>query len=92
MLAVSDQFLTCTESGCCLLGGETAEMPGMYKQGDYDIAGFCVGAVERDQLIPKKPLNIKEGDKLIALTSSVQIRFSPVHDRCRASTRMDSPW
>lgn len=57
----------CEASGCALIGGETAEMPGMYKEKHYDLAGFAVGAVERDQILPK---NITSGDKIIALTSN----------------------
>ncbi len=58
----------CKESHCALIGGETAEMPGMYQVGDYDVAGFTVGAVERDEIIDGS--KIKEGDVLLALPSS----------------------
>lgn len=58
----------CREVGCALLGGETAEMPGFYQPGDYDLAGFCVGVVERDHLIDGSRIDV--GDRLIALPSS----------------------
>ncbi|MDP5070245.1 MAG: phosphoribosylformylglycinamidine cyclo-ligase [Congregibacter sp.] len=58
----------CELAGCSLVGGETAEMPGMYHPGDYDLAGFCVGVVERDQLIDGSAVKI--GDALIAIASS----------------------
>lgn len=58
----------CRQSGCALIGGETAEMPGMYPGGEYDIAGFSVGAVERENLIDCS--KIKEEDVLLALPSS----------------------
>lgn len=58
----------CKDNNCSLIGGETAEMPGMYQPGDYDVAGFCVGIVEKDQIIDGS--KIKRGDKIIALPSS----------------------
>jgi phosphoribosylformylglycinamidine cyclo-ligase len=58
----------CKESGAALIGGETAEMPGIYKDGEYDLAGFAVGAVERDRLLPKK--NVTPGDVLLGIPSS----------------------
>ena len=58
----------CKDNECALIGGETAEMPGMYQPGDYDVAGFCVGIVEKEDIIDGS--EIKVGDQIIALPSS----------------------
>ncbi|WP_188397369.1 phosphoribosylformylglycinamidine cyclo-ligase [Sporomusa sp. GT1] len=65
---VSGVAMACRESGCALLGGETAEMAGFYPDGEYDIAGFAVGVVDRDKIITGE--KIKPGDVLIGLPSS----------------------
>jgi len=72
-LDVAEQVITgiadgCRLAGCALIGGETAEMPGIYSEGDFDLAGFCVGIVEKDRVINGE--NIKAGNSLIALGSS----------------------
>ncbi|WDD97288.1 phosphoribosylformylglycinamidine cyclo-ligase [Thalassomonas actiniarum] len=58
----------CIQAGCALVGGETAEMPGMYHKGDYDIAGFCVGVAEKSRLLDGS--KVAAGDQLIALAAS----------------------
>jgi len=58
----------CRQAGCALIGGETAEMPGIYQSGDFDLAGFCVGIVEKERVIDGS--QVKAGNKLIALASS----------------------
>ena len=58
----------CEEAGCALIGGETAEMPGMYPEGEYDLAGFCVGVVEKERIIDGR--SIVPGDVLLGLASS----------------------
>ena len=65
---VSGIARACRENGCALLGGETAEMPGFYAEGEYDLAGFIVGAVERDQVIDGR--SIRPGDRLVGIPSS----------------------
>ena len=58
----------CELAGCALIGGETAEMPGMYPEGEYDLAGFCVGVVEKDRILDGK--SIRAGDAILGLASS----------------------
>ena len=58
----------CELAGCALIGGETAEMPGMYPEGEYDLAGFAVGVVEKDEIIDGT--TIKPGDVVLGLASS----------------------
>ena len=58
----------CIQAGCSLIGGETAQIPGMYKDGDYDVAGFCVGVVERKNIIDGSKIEV--GDKIIGLESN----------------------
>ncbi|MES1195928.1 MAG: phosphoribosylformylglycinamidine cyclo-ligase [Steroidobacter sp.] len=85
----------CVQAGCALVGGETAEMPGMYAAGDYDLAGFCVGLVEKEQIIDGSLT--RAGDVLIALPSSGPhsngyslIRKLLTHTKATQETRLDN--
>ena len=82
----------CRESGCALLGGETAEMPGCYAPGEYDVAGFCVGVVERQRLIDGS--RVRAGDVVIGLASSgVHANgFSLVRKVVPPSVMRRAPW
>ncbi|GIS90130.1 MAG: hypothetical protein CM1200mP20_01710 [Pseudomonadota bacterium] len=76
----------CRTAGLALIGGETAEMPGMYREGEYDLAGFCVGVVEKSRIIDGQA--VREGDRVLGLASSGihSNGYSLVHavrDRCR---------
>ena len=64
---VSGMAAACRAAGCALLGGETAEMPGVYAQGEFDVAGTIVGTAERSNLLPRS--NVQAGDLLLGLAS-----------------------
>ncbi len=78
----------CREAGCALAGGETAEMPGLYANGDYDMAGFCVGVVERDGIIDGS--RVAEGDCLLGLTADGP--HSNGYSLIRAVLARQGPW
>lgn len=91
----------CQQSGCALIGGETAEMPGMYPDGDYDLAGFCVGIVEKADLIDGQ--KVKAGDVLLGLASSgphsngyslirkiIEVNGTQLHQDCDGQPLIDA--
>lgn len=83
----------CRQAGAALIGGETAEMPGMYAEGDYDLAGFCVGVAERERIIDGS--RVSAGDSVIGLASSGPHSngYSLIRKVLRDSdARADSPW
>src|SRR5712664_2710767 len=69
----------CELAGCALIGGETAEMPGMYPEGEYDLAGFCVGVVEKERIVDGR--SIVPGDVLLGLADRKSTRLNSSHDQ-----------
>lgn len=90
---ISGIALGCEQAGCALVGGETAEMPGMYKTGDYDLAGFCVGVVEKNEIIDGT--KVSPGDALIGIASTGlhSNGYSLVrHILSRSGTKLSDPF
>ncbi len=91
----------CVQAGCALIGGETAEMPGVYASGDFDLAGFCVGIVEKDRVVDGS--QVKPGNSIIALASSgphsngyslirkiIEVSNADLNDDCGGQTLGDA--